>query len=75
MVDRSYKDFESKTLDEQHIFLWTEFERMMEECNYPLEYILDLFLKDLKSEGLVFEKYQYRSRKKNLDCIQRVVIS
>ena len=41
----------------------TEFVRMMEECNGPLEYILDLFQKDLKSENFILEKSQYRNRK------------
>ena len=53
------------TKEQQSIFLIQEFENMLSEINCPIEYIMDLFVKEIMRDDYVIEKVkvQYRKRK------------
>ena len=56
LVDSNFEKFRAMTKDQQNIFLIQEFECILTEINCPVQYIMDLFISDIRRDDYVIRK-------------------
>ena len=63
LIESGFEKLTAMTKDELNTFLIQEFERILSEINCPVDYLKDMFIKDISRDDYVLEKYTYRKRK------------